>query len=141
MTRRRLSGYRAAAERHGIDWRAVPVWAGTDSTADQRGCGRRRRTRPYAPPTALLCLSDRLAEGAFRAAARLGLRIPDDLSIVAFDDARPLAATLNLTTVRQPSREKASTPPARFSISLPDTQSLNASCCPPNSSSEAPAPN
>jgi DNA-binding LacI/PurR family transcriptional regulator len=106
MTRRRLSGYRAAAERHGIDWRAVPVWAGTDSTADQGDAGAAAVLARTPRPTALLCLSDRLAEGAFRAAARLGLRIPDDLSIVAFDDARPLAATLNLTTVRQPSREK-----------------------------------
>ena len=106
VTRRRLAGYRAAAERHGIDWQAVPVWAGTDSTADQGEAGGVAVLTQTPRPTALLCLSDRIAEGALRAAARLGLRIPDDLSIVAFDDAVPHAGTLNLTTVRQPSREK-----------------------------------
>jgi DNA-binding LacI/PurR family transcriptional regulator len=106
VTRRRLAGYRAAVERHGIDWPAVPVWAGTDSTADQGDAGATAVLARTPRPTALLCLSDRLAEGALRAAARLGLLIPDDLSIVAFDDAVPLAATLNLTTVRQPSRDK-----------------------------------
>jgi DNA-binding LacI/PurR family transcriptional regulator len=106
VTRRRLAGYRAAAERHGIGWTAVPVWAGTDSTADQGDAGAAAVLARTPRPTALLCLSDRLAEGAFRAAARFGLLIPDDLSIVAFDDAVPLAATLNLTTIRQPSRDK-----------------------------------
>ena len=106
VTRRRLAGYRAAVERHGIDWTAVPVWAGTDSTADQGDAGATAVLARTPRPTALLCLSDRLAEGALRAAARLGLLIPNDLSIVAFDDAVPLAATLNLTTVRQPSRDK-----------------------------------
>jgi DNA-binding LacI/PurR family transcriptional regulator len=89
-----------------MDWTAVPVWAGTDSTADQGDAGAAAVLARTPRPTALLCLSDRLAEGAFRAAARFGLLIPDDLSIVAFDDAVPLAATLNLTTIRQPSRDK-----------------------------------
>jgi DNA-binding LacI/PurR family transcriptional regulator len=106
VTRCRLAGYRAAAERHGIDWTSVPVWAGSDSTADQGDAGAAAVLACTPRPTALLCLSDRLAEGALRAAARFGLVIPDDLSIVAFDDAVPLAATLNLTTVRQPSRDK-----------------------------------
>jgi DNA-binding LacI/PurR family transcriptional regulator len=106
VTRRRLAGYRAAAERHGIDWTAVPVWAGTDSTADQGDAGAAAVLACTPRPTALLCLSDRIAEGALRAAARFGLLIPDDLSIVSFDDAIPLAATLQLTTVRQPSRDK-----------------------------------
>jgi DNA-binding LacI/PurR family transcriptional regulator len=56
-------------------------------------------------PTAILCLSDRLAEGAIQAARARGLEIPGDLSIVGFDDAAP-AATLGLTTVNQPTLRK-----------------------------------
>lgn len=53
-------------------------------------------------PTAVLCFSDMFARGVLRAAETLGLRVPDDLSVVGFDD-NPLAATSHppLTTVRQ----------------------------------------
>ena len=106
VTRRRLAGYRAAAERHGVDWTRVPVFAGTDSTLEEGYAGAAAVLACTPRPTALLCLSDRLAEGALSAATRAGLRVPEDLSLVGFDDAPPLAATLNLTTVHQPSRDK-----------------------------------
>lgn len=53
-------------------------------------------------PTAVLCFSDAIAAGVYRAANDAGLRIPDDLSVVGFDDS-PLARQLQpeLTTVRQ----------------------------------------
>lgn len=59
-------------------------------------------------PTALLCFSDAFAAAAMRAAAAEGLRVPDDLSIVGYDDSvtavelRPM-----LTTVRQDIGTKA----------------------------------
>ena len=40
-----------------------------------------------ARPSALICLNDRLALGAYQAAAEAGLRIPEDLSVVSFDDS------------------------------------------------------
>jgi DNA-binding LacI/PurR family transcriptional regulator len=59
------------------------------------------------PPTALLCFSDVMANGVVRAAESLGLRVPEDLSVVGFDDG-PLASRMRpaLTTVRQPIAEK-----------------------------------
>jgi LacI family transcriptional regulator len=53
--------------------------------------------------TALICLNDRLAMGAYQAAAEVGLRIPEDLSVVAFDDS-DLASWLRppLTSVALP---------------------------------------
>jgi LacI family transcriptional regulator len=44
-------------------------------------------------PGALLCFNDRLAFGAYQALQQAGLRVPDDVSVVSFDDA-PLAAWL-----------------------------------------------
>jgi DNA-binding LacI/PurR family transcriptional regulator len=58
-------------------------------------------------PTAVLAMSDAMAIGAMRTARDLGLRIPDDLSVVGFDDI-DLAAHVDppLTTVHQPIRQK-----------------------------------
>jgi DNA-binding LacI/PurR family transcriptional regulator len=55
--------------------------------------------------TALLCLSDRLAEGALQAAADRGLELPRDLSVIGFDDAET-AARLQLTTIGHHHRRK-----------------------------------
>lgn len=54
-------------------------------------------------PTALVCGNDGSAVGVYRAAQRLGLRIPEDISVTGFDDG-PSAQVLipQLTTVRQP---------------------------------------
>jgi len=55
------------------------------------------------PPTAIFAGSDASALGALEAARRLGLRIPDDLSVVGFDDTYSAFTTAPpLTTVRQP---------------------------------------
>ena len=108
VTRDRLAGYRDAALGAGVDWAGVPVFHGEDSTPAVGEAGAAAVLATSPRPTALLCLSDRLAEGALRAAARLGLRVPDDLSVAGFDDAAP-AAALGLTTVRQPTRLKGST--------------------------------
>jgi DNA-binding LacI/PurR family transcriptional regulator len=53
-------------------------------------------------PTAVLCFSDAIAVAVLHAADDLGLRVPDDLSVVGFDDS-PLATRVRpaLTTVRQ----------------------------------------
>ncbi|GFJ87451.1 LacI family DNA-binding transcriptional regulator [Phytohabitans rumicis] len=54
-------------------------------------------------PTAVICMNDRLAFGAYQAIADAGLRVPDDISVVAFDDD-PIAAWLRpgLTTAALP---------------------------------------
>lgn len=54
------------------------------------------------PPTAILCFSDAIAAGAIRAVQDSGLRVPDDISVVGFDD-NPLGRRIRptLTTVRQ----------------------------------------
>ncbi|MGW6491152.1 LacI family DNA-binding transcriptional regulator [Streptomyces sp. NPDC055056] len=59
-------------------------------------------TDPAGPrPTAVICDDDKLAAGAYKAARRLGLRIPDDLSITGLDDlALAQALDPELTTVR-----------------------------------------
>jgi LacI family transcriptional regulator, galactose operon repressor len=55
-------------------------------------------------PTAIFAASDVQAFGVLDAAARAGLAVPEDLSVIGFDDIE-LAAAIGLTTVRQPLRE------------------------------------
>jgi DNA-binding LacI/PurR family transcriptional regulator len=59
------------------------------------------------PPTAVLCYSDLLAEAVVDVARERGIRVPEDLSVVGFDDS-PRARRMRpaLTTVRQDSGEK-----------------------------------
>lgn len=58
------------------------------------------------PPSAIFALNDRMALGVLRAAQSRGLRVPEDLSIVGFDDiALATLVTPALTTVRQPGFE------------------------------------
>ncbi|MER7496016.1 LacI family DNA-binding transcriptional regulator [Streptomyces pharetrae] len=56
---------------------------------------------PGPRPTAIVCDDDKLAAGAYKAARRLGLRIPDDISVTGLDDlALATAIDPELTTVR-----------------------------------------
>ncbi|GHE43452.1 LacI family DNA-binding transcriptional regulator [Streptomyces capitiformicae] len=56
---------------------------------------------PGPRPTALVCDDDKLAAGAYKAARRLGLRVPEDISITGLDDlALATALDPELTTVR-----------------------------------------
>ncbi|ANZ19680.1 transcriptional regulator, LacI family [Streptomyces noursei ATCC 11455] len=63
-------------------------------------------TAPGPRPTALLCDDDIIAAGACKAVRRLGLRIPEDVSVTGFDDlALAVAVEPELTTVRLPAEE------------------------------------
>jgi LacI family repressor for deo operon, udp, cdd, tsx, nupC, and nupG len=57
------------------------------------------------PPTAVFAMSDEMAFGALRAIRRAGLRCPEDVSVVGFDD-HEMAEMLDLTTVAQPVMEQ-----------------------------------
>ncbi|MGB3376607.1 MAG: substrate-binding domain-containing protein, partial [Microbacterium sp.] len=58
-------------------------------------------------PTAIVAQSDLLAVGAIRAAEELGLRVPEDLTVVGFDGiAADGLGSLTLTTIAQPAVAK-----------------------------------
>jgi len=62
------------------------------------------------PPTAIFAFNDNLAIGAMQAARARGLRVPEDLSIVGFDDVEHATiVSPMLTTVRQPLAEMGRT--------------------------------
>jgi LacI family transcriptional regulator len=62
------------------------------------------------PPTAIFAFNDNIAIGAVQAARARGLRVPEDISIVGFDDVEyATIVTPELTTVRQPLAEMGRT--------------------------------
>ncbi|PBC59698.1 transcriptional regulator [Streptomyces sp. Tue6028] len=64
------------------------------------GVGRDRR------PTGIFCYNDRVAAGVLHAATRLGIAVPDELSVIGYDDQEHMSAFLTppLTTVGLPHR-------------------------------------
>ena len=101
----RLHGYRQALTRAGLP--EDPQLIIVDDQATIRGGWRavtRLLQRP-ARPTAVLCHNDRMAVGAYEAARGVGLEVPDDLSVIAFEQDGPaVAETLSpsLTTIALP---------------------------------------
>jgi DNA-binding LacI/PurR family transcriptional regulator len=101
---RRMAGYEAAIDRAGAPrpnflTAGISVAEGAHAF-DSLPKGKRR-------PTAVLAMSDMVAIGVMSAAQAAGLRVPEDLSVVGFDDI-PMSSWTNppLTTVRQPTVEK-----------------------------------
>jgi DNA-binding LacI/PurR family transcriptional regulator len=107
VTDERLAGYEDALAGAGLDLAALHV--------EERPCNNPRAAREAAlvllanrpRPTAILAMGDVFALAAIDAAKELGVRVPDDLSVVGFDDI-PMAREVSppLTTVRQPLVDK-----------------------------------
>jgi LacI family transcriptional regulator len=97
----RLRGYRAAAQALGLGYRDEYVAYGDFYAESGRELTARLLALPE-PPTAIFAAADMMAIGAIRAVAEAGLRVPEDISIVGFDDIQ-LAPHVNppLTTIRQ----------------------------------------
>lgn len=105
--RQRLAGISMAASEAGIGWSTVAVMECASNDPDAGASGARALLELQPAPTAIIALSDQLALGALRAAQDTDLHVPDQLSVVGFDDS-PSAAHSQppLTTVRQPLRER-----------------------------------
>ncbi|NYI04620.1 LacI family DNA-binding transcriptional regulator [Allostreptomyces psammosilenae] len=108
-SRARLDGYRAGLEMAGLAVDPELIRVG-DFHIESGLRHTRDLLRLPDPPTAVFACNDGQALGVYLAAAEAGVRIPQDLSVVGFDDLFPSAWTPPpLTTVRQPLAEMAAT--------------------------------
>ena len=102
-----MVGWREALEAAGIE----PVVHGGEVPTPARRSMTSRATLLDRPdrPTAVLCFSDAFAVATIKVAESLGLRVPEDLSVVGFDDSRRATESRpQLTTVHQEMASKGS---------------------------------
>ncbi|MGP3933690.1 LacI family DNA-binding transcriptional regulator [Nonomuraea sp. KM88] len=106
-SRARLDGYRTALDMAGVP--VDPELVGRGDFLIEGGLAEgHRMLRLPDRPTAIFATNDGQAIGVYHAAHRLGLRVPDDLSVIGFDDMPSMRwAIPPLTTVRQPLAEMA----------------------------------
>lgn len=97
----RLEGFREALAAAGLREEAVEDG---DFTADGAAGAMRRILARGDRPDALFVASDLMARGALSVLDAAGLRVPEDVAVIGFDDS-PVATSVapHLTTVRQPS--------------------------------------
>jgi LacI family transcriptional regulator len=98
----RRRGYRDALQRHGLPFDASLLVQGSYREAGGYDAIRQLLALPE-PPTAVFAVNDLAARGAIRAAREAGLRVPDDLSVVGFNDL-PTSVRIapRLTTIHLP---------------------------------------
>jgi DNA-binding LacI/PurR family transcriptional regulator len=95
----RSRGYRAALADAGLS--LGPVRDGGFTPSGGGAAMTDLLNSPDGPPSAVFCQSDEMAFGALQALQRAGVRVPDEVSVVGFDD-HELADAFRLTTVGQP---------------------------------------
>jgi LacI family repressor for deo operon, udp, cdd, tsx, nupC, and nupG len=105
LNRDRLKGYKQALATNGIELESILVQEG-DYSFDS---GYKLAMKYFSlenPPTALFSANDEMAIGCVKAAKAMGLRVPEDLSIVGFDNIRTSQIVEPaITTVAQPMYE------------------------------------
>lgn len=103
---RRLAGYRQGLELGGVKLADDHTVVGP-ATFEGGVAAFRRIWEDGLRPTAVLAMSDVMAIGVIWAVREVGMRVPEDVSVVGFDDADVAArSSPPLTTVHQPIRQK-----------------------------------
>jgi LacI family transcriptional regulator len=103
----RYLGYRDGLEQSGLRFSERLVATGDNSIGSGEDCARQLLKRKNRP-TAIFAANDDMAAGVIRVADRLGIKVPDGLSVAGFDDialARQIYPAL--TTINQPLSEMA----------------------------------
>ncbi len=105
-TTERLEGIRAELQKHAIDLPAAMIAESRYSIQDGRKACALLLSRNDPRPTAIICGNDILAFGAVAECEARGLSVPEDISVVGFDNLEfSTHATPSLTTIDVPAEE------------------------------------
>jgi DNA-binding LacI/PurR family transcriptional regulator len=109
LAEERIEGYLKALSAYGLSYQRLII-SETERWDYSSGYAAMRDLLQDAPvPTAVFFASDQMAIGAYRAIIEAGLRVPDDISIIGFDDIEAASFSVpSLTTIRQPFTQMAS---------------------------------
>jgi LacI family repressor for deo operon, udp, cdd, tsx, nupC, and nupG len=103
IPRDRKEGYLRALKQHGIEYR--PELEEPGNYIYEGGAEAMKQLfSVHQPPTAVFAFSDEMAIGALKSVRAMNLRVPEDISIMGFDD-NDVSEYVGLTTVRQPVSE------------------------------------
>jgi len=98
----RIAGYKMSVKTHECDYGEGIIKVADQFNFKSGYAAMQRLLDLPEPPTALFCASDLLACGAIAAIRERGLYVPEDISIIGFDDIEIAAYVVpSLTTVRQ----------------------------------------
>lgn len=101
VSRERLAGYEKGLAQHGLPFSPTLVYEG-DFSKESGLQGAQALVRRHPELTALFVASDLMAVGAVEGLSELGMRVPEDVSVIGFDDQEYARHTRPaLTTVRQ----------------------------------------
>lgn len=124
---RRMAGYARALAEHGLSLDAPSIRlleCECDAAGGYEGLHTLWQSRWH--PTAMVVMADVIAIGVMQAARELGLGIPDELSLIGYDDIEASSLTCPaLTTIRQPAMEKGRVA-ARLLLQRIEVRSLEA---------------
>lgn len=103
----RLKGYKDTLEKHGISPREDYIIYASRDYSFKSGKAKAKELLSVTPqPTAIFCISDTLALGAITGAKEIGLRVPEDVTVIGFDDVEHTTMFHPyITTVAQPCYE------------------------------------
>lgn len=96
----RLAGFRRVLEEKQIPLTVEQIWEAPYNVEATRLL-LLERFKNHNPPTAIFAATDLQAIGVLKAARKLGMRVPDDLAILGFDDL-DMSEYIGLSTIKQP---------------------------------------
>ena len=101
----RLQGYKNALQEANLDFKEdfVHIMSGYDVQDGYDAAVKMLNKKEK--PDALFVFGDMAACGALRAFAKMGIKVPEDISVIGYDDSAAHFSTPRLTTVAQPLNE------------------------------------